>query len=171
MTDRRVRIPDLEEEKKSFSPLSRYVSNHSDGVWRRVGRTVRMLGKTKVGRGLLVLNGRMAGNFIVGTGLFNVKKSDNIHDATSNWLKVLSAVGCEYEIGEVTDDFVEVRILKCLAGLTTKNGRRVCQAGMEADRTVVRKLGGKLEIGETIATGAPKCILRVVKKEASTPVR
>jgi hypothetical protein len=33
---------------------------------------------------------------------------------------------------------------------------------MEADRTVIDRLGAKLLIGETIATGAPCCYLTVI---------
>lgn len=87
--------------------------------------------------------------------------------SAGEWLKMLAAVGVEYEVGRVEKDRVEVFLLKCPFGLTEANGRPACDAGMATDRGVVRGLGGELEIGETIATGADKCHL-VIKTAKSS---
>ncbi len=157
-----MRIPTPDEVRAGLPPPLGLVAGNSDLVWRAVGPMVRVLGRTALGRMLLVLGGRLAGRAIVRLGLFGVTPGRDAPEVAESWMRVLAGMGCRFEVASASEEEVVVRMLECPAGLCAKDGREVCEAGMEADRTVVAMLGGRLEIGETFATGADFCEERVV---------
>lgn len=158
-----VVIPDIEAERKKFGAVERAFSARAEVLIGGMGGFVRLAGKTSAGRFIIAQSGKAAAALLVGKGYFNMKKASGAPAVTSEWLKMLTAVGVQYELGNATDDEVEVFLLRCPFGLTETDGRPVCDASMATDREVVRGLGGTLEIGETIATGADRCHL-VVRK-------
>ena len=109
--------------------------------------------------------GRVVGRALVSARAFGVRPADDVPGVTAAWLRVLRALRCRFEVSEVSEDRVVVNMFACPAGLSVRDGRRACHAGMEADRRIVERLGGELIIGETIATGAPTCTLTVVAKK------
>ncbi|MEW6201747.1 MAG: hypothetical protein AB1546_07220 [bacterium] len=158
---KKVIIPDAEEARREYNAIEKLLTRDTERMWKAMGAVVRLAGRTEVGRSLLREAGRAAGAVIAETGMFGVGRGGDAVEVTSEWLKVLAAVGCEYEIGKAGRDEVEVFVLECPAGLSAEDGREVCDAGMSADCELVRRLGGELIIGDTIATGADCCHLVV----------
>ncbi|MFH1538223.1 MAG: hypothetical protein ABIH66_04640 [bacterium] len=161
MAKRKVRIPAPEEIEGG--PVETILMRDTDMLWRIIGPMVRLAGKTSAGRFVMEQTGKLAGTVLAKREMFGMEKAEEPADVVSEWLKVLEGLGCEYEVGKVGKDEVEVFILDCPAGLSEKDGRETCDSGMSADRELVRRLGGELVIGETIATGAEKCHLKVVR--------
>lgn len=157
----RVVIPDIEAERKKFGAVERAFSARAERLIASMGVFVRLAGRFSAGRFLIAQSGRAAGALLAKKGFFNMEKSGSAPGVVSQWLKMLEAVGVRYEVGKTAEDEVEVFLLQCPFGLTEADGRAVCDAGMATDREVVRGLGGLLEIGETIATGADRCHLVV----------
>ncbi|MEW5947741.1 MAG: hypothetical protein AB1742_16260 [bacterium] len=162
----KLKRPDREEMAKDFGAAERLLSRNPDLLWRTVGAMVRLAGRTSLGRLLMERTGRLAGAALAEMEMFGMKTADGPVAAAGEWLKVLEALNCRYEVGKVTSGGVEVFMLECPAGLSEKNGKEVCLAGMSADRELVGRLGGRLLIGETIADGAGKCHLKVVRAES-----
>lgn len=151
-------------QEKNFTPLEKFVTLNSTTIWQLAGFGVRLLGRTNIGRELLKTTGKTAGKLIVNTRTCGITKGNDINSIVSNWLKILDWVNCEYKIHTIETEEAEIHVLNCPAKLTIKNGKKVCDAGMSADITIVEKLGGRLIIEDSIARGADKCILKVVKK-------
>lgn len=160
MAKRKVIIPSQDEIEGG--PVERLLMRDTDLLWRMIGPMVRLAGKTSAGRFVMEQTGKLAGTILAKREMFGMMEAEEPADVVSEWLKVLEGLGCEYEVGKVGKDEVEVFILDCPAGLEGR-GEEVCDSGMSADRELVRRLGGELVIGETIATGAEKCHLRVVR--------
>ena len=76
----------------------------------------------------------------------------------------------EMKILETTDDKLYIEFGYCpLVAAWQKLGcideeiGRLCDIAMEGDRGIAESFGGKIEIGETIANGYPKCQIRFTK--------
>ena len=160
-TKKKIIIPDVKKAQEEYNPIEKLLTRDPQMLWKVAGTMVRLAGKTSAGRSLLQNVGKVTGALIAKTGMFGVKKGKDAMEVVNEWLKVLTAVGCEFEIGRSTKNEVEIFILDCPAGLCTDDGREVCNAGMSADRELVRRLGGELIIGDTIASGATHCHLTV----------
>ena len=148
---------------RDYNAVERLLTLDTDLLWRLVRPYVRLSGKTSVGRFLMEKVGTLSGAVIARTGLFEVERMEEPEDVMSEWTKVLEELGCNYELGEADDVGVELFMLECPACLTEDDGREVCLAGMSADLELVKRLGGELIIGETIASGADRCHLKVVR--------
>lgn len=102
---------------------------------------------------------RLLAYLIVKFKLFGVEKKDNmsLEEITLNWLKLSIFLRMPTEVGEVRKERVEILRPECTVGLDDPKYRRVCRASMNLDLAIVRRLGGKLTVTETILEGAPKC--------------
>lgn len=133
-------------------------------IWGPVGTFVKKLGASEFGRDVLSYIGKVVGYIIVEGGLFGVKKVQGKEKyarlIASEWFKVLDVFGCKYEKSKMKRDEVEVRMLEYPAGLR-RGDEKICEAGMWADRTIIKRLGGNLIIGKTIASGANKCYQKI----------
>lgn len=149
--------------EKEYNVAERLLTRDTDLLWRTVGPLVRLAGKTAAGRLLMSRVGKLSGMIIANTGMFGMEKMEEPADVMREWTKVLDDLGCNYELGGAGEDEAELFMIECPAGLTESDGREVCLMGMSADRELVRRLGGELVIGETIASGADRCCLKVVR--------
>lgn len=150
--------------ENEYNFAERLLTRDTDLLWRMIGAAVRTAGRTSAGRFLMDGAGKLAGAVIAKTGMFGVEKAADPADVVSEWAKVLDAVNCKYELGAASADVAELFVLECPAGLAGTGNREVCLAGMSADSELVRRLGGELVIGETIASGADRCHLKIVRK-------
>ena len=76
----------------------------------------------------------------------------------------------EMKILEAVDDRLSIDFGYCplvaawqKLGCSDEETKRLCDIAMEGDRGIAESYGGKLELGETIASGASKCQIRFVK--------
>ncbi len=133
----------------------------TDLNWRIAGALIRLAGRTSTGRALVRLGGAAVGSAMAGAGVFGARESDDMRVVAGGFMAIMAGLGCRFEAGRQSADEVEVFMLACPGKLDTP---QTCLAGMEADRAVVRRLGGDLRIEETLLTGAPRCRLRVVRR-------
>jgi len=129
---------------------------------RMTGLMVRTAGRVPPGDALIRAMGKMNAGLITAIGLFGVKKTAGPVAVAEEWLKMIEGIDARYEVASAGDDEVEIHLLQCPLGLTPEHGRDMCLTAMATDMETVKRLGGKLEIGETIATGADRCHLKVV---------
>ncbi len=149
--------------ERDYNAVERLLTLDTDMLWRLAGLYVRLSGKTSAGRFVMKQVGTLSGAAIARAGLFEVERMEEPEDVMGEWTKVLEELGCNFEPGEAAEDGAELFMLECPAGLTESDGRAACLAGMSADLELVKRLGGELIIGETIATGEDRCHLRVVR--------
>lgn len=76
----------------------------------------------------------------------------------------------DMKILECTDDTLSIDFEYCplvaawqKLGCTDEEIARLCDIAMEGDRGIAESFGGKMELGETIATGYKKCQIRFKK--------
>lgn len=76
----------------------------------------------------------------------------------------------DMKILECTDDTLSIDFEYCplvaawqKLGCTYEEIARLCDIAMEGDRGIAESFGGKMELGETIATGYKKCQIRFKK--------
>ncbi|MEW5946195.1 MAG: hypothetical protein AB1742_08360 [bacterium] len=102
---------------------------------------------------------RLLASAIVKWKLFGVEKRDgmSLEEITLNWLKPSIFFRIPTEIGAVSDDRIEVLRPECTVGFDEPALCLICRASMNMDMEIVRRLGGKLTVTETILEGAPKC--------------
>lgn len=149
--------------ERERSAVEKLLMRDTELLWRTVGPLVRLAGRTSAGRFMMSRVGKLSGMIVAKTEMFGMKKMETPEDIVSEWTKVLDDLGCDYELGEQGEDEAELFMLECPAGLTESDGGKVCLMGMSADTELVKRLGGELVIGETIATGADRCHLKVVR--------
>lgn len=96
---------------------------------------------------------------IVEKQLFGVKKGrkDDLLEIALNWLAPSIWARMPTEIGEAGDERVVVYRTECTVGFKGPECAQLCRASMNMDMEIVRRLGGRLEVTETILEGAPKC--------------
>jgi len=153
------------------------MENHRDSLTRKIGeynrtrddqlrRMMFFFGRrlkkmnNPVGRFIVAgITTRFMGFLIVERKLFGVEKARgmSLEDIALNWLKMSLFFNIPTEIGEVTEDRVEVFRPECTVGFDDPALCKICRASMNMDREIIRRLGGKLTVTETILEGAPKC--------------
>ena len=102
---------------------------------------------------------RFTAYLIVEKHLFGVDKSQTrtVHDIAVNWLKLSIFFRIPTVVGEVTENKVEILRPECTVGFKDPEDCKICRASMNMDLEIVRRLGGKLTVTETILEGAPMC--------------
>lgn len=96
---------------------------------------------------------------IVRFGLFGVEKRPGmtLDEIALNWLKPSLFFNIPYELGEASEDRIEILRPECTVGFDDPGLCKVCRASMNMDLEIIRLLGGKLTVTETILEGAEKC--------------
>lgn len=96
---------------------------------------------------------------IVEKHLFGVDRAEckTVHDIALNWLKLSIFFRIPTVVGEATEDKVVILRPECTVGFSDPKDCRICRASMNMDLAIVRRLGGKLTVTETILEGAPMC--------------
>lgn len=102
---------------------------------------------------------RFMGYMIVRGKLFGVEKKPDmtLEEIALAWLKPSLFFNIPTEIGEVTEDRIEILRPECTVGFDNPAQRRICRASMNMDMEIIRRLGGRLTVTETILEGAQKC--------------
>ena len=102
---------------------------------------------------------RIMAYLFVEHGLFGVEKKEDmtLEEIAMNWLKPSIFFRVPTEIGEVTDEKIEVLRPECTVGFNDEKYCQLCRASMNMDLEIVRQLGGKLTVTETILEGASMC--------------
>ncbi|MFH1539661.1 MAG: hypothetical protein ABIH66_11935 [bacterium] len=142
------------------SAIEDFMSKNAAGVWKVLGRVINATTRTPAGEFLVTQSSKLAGAAVAGMGLYGIQKSGDVRQVAEDFARVMGEFGWDFEFGNSTEDEVEIFMLDCPGKL---EGEEACLAGMEADVELVRRLGAKLEIHETIATGADRCRLTVVR--------
>ena len=98
-------------------------------------------------------------HLIVRLGLFGVEKRPGmtLDEIALNLLKPSLFFNIPYELGEVSADSIEILRPECTVGFDEPGLCKVCRASMNMDMEIMRLLGGKLTVTETILEGAEKC--------------
>ena len=142
--------------------LADYDRTHDEAL-RRVmlsfGKRLRKM-NNPVGRFLVAnVSTRLMAALIVNLKLFGVEKKDGmtVEEIALNWLKPSVFFRIPGEVGEVTEDRVEYLRPECTVGFSDPEDCKICRASMNMDMEIIRRLGGKLTVTETILEGAPKC--------------
>ena len=162
MTTERIKKPDY-ADVKGEPPMSLLVTAMPFFI-SMTGALVKTLGRAAPGA--LKAMGAMNASLVTGIGLFGMKKTSGAIPVAGEWLKMITGIKADYEIGGVSETEVEVLLKACPLGLTAEHGRALCLTAMATDMKTVEKLGARLEIGETIATGADRCHLKVVSPKS-----
>jgi hypothetical protein len=104
-------------------------------------------------------------SLIVNFKLFGVEKRPgmSIEEIALNWLKPSIVFRIPAEVGEVSEDSVEIFRPECTVGFKDPKLCKICRASMNMDMEIVRLLGGKLTVTETILEGAQRCRHIIVK--------
>lgn len=102
---------------------------------------------------------RLSASAIVGLKLFGVerKKDMPLEEIALNWLKPSLYFNIPTEVGEVTEDRIIILRPECTVGFDEPEHSKMCRASMNMDMAIIKKLGGKLTVTETILEGAQKC--------------
>lgn len=102
---------------------------------------------------------RLSARAIVGLKLFGVerKKDMTLEEIALNWLKPSLYFNIPTEIGEVTEERIIILRPECTVGFCEPEQSKICRSSMNMDMEILRLLGGKLTVTETILEGAPKC--------------
>lgn len=94
------------------------------------------------------------------TPVLGGKRAANIEELKAAWLDFLARVGIMPEIIDRPGGF-DFMLDACAYGFCHDEEAEVCDACMDLDRAYIGKLGGRLEILETIPGGASRCHCRV----------
>lgn len=91
--------------------------------------------------------------------LFGVERKENMSllDIALNWLKPSIFFRIPTEIESATEERVVVLRPECTVGFCKPGHQKICRASMNMDMQIIKKLGGKLTVTETILEGAKKC--------------
>lgn len=102
-------------------------------------------------------------------GVERSKKDMSAVDIAYEWLKPSTRFRCPVEVGEVSDERVVIYRPECTVGFCKSEQQPICRASMNMDMEIVRRLGGKLTVTETILEGARRCkhIIEIEKEKKS----
>lgn len=160
-----------QDRKKRLEKLVQGFDKQHDQWLRRImfffGRRLNKM-NNPIGRFFVKnITTRLAAWAIITFRLFGVrkkKKEMSAIDIAYEWLKPSIFFRCPMEIGEVNEKCVVIYRPECTVGFCKKEQRKICRASMNMDMEIVRRLGGKLTVTETILEGASRC-KHIIKKE------
>lgn len=120
-----------------------------------------------VGRFILAkITTKLIAYLIVKFKLFGIERKENstLIGIALNWLKPSLFLKIPYEIDEVTSDKIVILRPECTVGFKDPKLSKLCRASMNMDMEIIRRLGGKLTVTETILEGAKYCRHIIEKK-------
>jgi uncharacterized membrane protein len=159
----------MNREKELEKKLKEFDGSHDEWIGKlrlAVGRFQRLVGSTPVGRFMMAnVSTRIAGWLLVRFKVLGMEPGGDAVNIAYNWQKLATFLRIPVEVESADADKVILTHKECTVGFTTKD-LKVCQASMNMDKTIVRRLGGKLTVVETLTQGAPRCrhIIEKVKK-------
>jgi predicted ArsR family transcriptional regulator len=114
-----------------------------------------------VGDSVIRNRNRIAGALAFYIPLLGGKKAENLAELEEEWVSFLERVGVESEVTKRGRNSFEMELSHCPYGFRYRSESKVCDAAMDFDRAFIEKLGGRLEILDTIPDGAECCRLKV----------
>lgn len=140
--------------------LARFDADHDQWVRRMryaLGRFLGRMGRNPVSRLIIArVTTRIAAFLIVRFKVLGIEKGKDMVDVAYQWHKLATFMKIPAEVESATADRVVLTHSECTMGFTTRDAK-VCRASMNMDKAIIRRLGGKLTVVETIAEGSPKC--------------
>ncbi|MFA6450312.1 MAG: hypothetical protein WCX65_12635 [bacterium] len=147
---------------RELNPIEIMLTRDTDTMWKIMGGVMRNVCSTEIGRKIVSGTGKHVAALLVETGAFGLEKETEPRSIGASFADFLQAIGCGFEVVEGSDDDAVINMLACPYEICDE---ATCLAVMSIDSEVVKRLGGKLIIEETIAAGADKCRLRVVRQD------
>lgn len=151
-------MEDRAEELKRM--IEQFDAEHDQWVKRirlAIGRFLSRIGRNPLGRFIIAnFTTRLAAYLIVRFRILGIEKGGDMIDVAYQWHKLGTFLKVPAEVESATPDRVVITHSECTMGFTTRDAK-VCRASMNMDREIIRQLGGKLTVEQTIAAGAPKC--------------
>lgn len=152
----------MDKKEELFSRIREYENRHNEFLRRFtlfLGRRLKKM-NNPVGRFVVAkITTKLLAFLIVRYKLFEVEKKDNpsVVEIALNWLKPSIFFRIPYEIEEVSENRVVILRPECTMGLDSPKYQKLCRASMNMDIEIIKKLGGKLTVTETILEGAKSC--------------
>lgn len=142
--------------------IKEYDTKHNEYLRRFMlflGRRQKAL-NNPIGRLIVAkITTRLLAYLIVRFKLFGVEKKENpaLIDIALDWLKPSIFFRIPYEIEEVSEKRIIILRPECTVGFDEPKHSKICRASMNMDIEIIKKLGGKLTVTETILEGSEKC--------------
>lgn len=159
----------MDKKEELNNKIKEYDEKHNEYLRRFMlfwGKRQKNL-NNPVGRFVVAkITTRLLAYLIVRFKLFSVEKKENpkLLDIALDWLKPSIFFRIPYEIEEVSDKRIIILRPECTVGFDKPEYRKICRASMNMDIEIIKKLGGKLTVTETILEGAKKCRHIIEKK-------
>lgn len=159
----------MNKKEELNKKIQEYEDLHNDYLRRAMlffGRRLKKM-NNPVGRFIVSkITTRLAAYLIVRFKLFGVEKKGNpkLLDIALNWLKPSIFFRIPYEIEEATEERIIILRPECTVGFDESKYSKICRASMNMDIEIIKKLGGKLTVTETILEGAKRCRHIIEKK-------
>ena len=139
---------------------------HLMNGYHRFGIISKHTGRVPViGIPLLKSTNKLLGRMIIRNQFWDITPdhSDNLLGIAKGFLKFAEGLGLTIDDNsiQVQNDSITIYISKCSAGVSHGYPTHCCRAMGEMDSEVVRQLGGKLDILETIAENGKQCKFRI----------
>lgn len=154
--------PMVNQKDELIARLKQFESEHNFWVKRTrlaLGRLILRIGGNPVSRFIIRnFTTRLLAWLIVRYGALGIEKGGNAMDITYNWQKLAMFLQIPVHIEEATPERVVMVHKECTMGFEpSERANKVCQATMNMDKRIIRRLGGKLTILHTISGGAGEC--------------
>jgi len=152
----------IDRKQQLEASLRAFDARHDEYIRRMsvfLGRIQRFTGGNPVGRFVMrKFTTRVAAWLIVRYRLLDIKKpaSGSAYDIAVEWQKLALFMRVPIAIESATDDRVVLIHPECSVGFRVGE-TPVCQASMNMDHEIVRRLGGKLTTTDTLTAGGPHC--------------
>lgn len=152
----------MDKKEELNNKINEYDRIHSEYLRKAMfffGRKLKKL-NNPLGRFIVAkITTRLLAYLIVKFKLFGVEKKENAEliDIALNWLKPSIFFRIPYEIEEVSNERIVILRSECTVGLDDPKYSKICRASMNMDIEIIKKLGGKLTVTETILEGAKSC--------------
>jgi hypothetical protein len=159
----------VDKKEELINKIKEYDEKHNEYLRRFMlflGRRQKAL-NNPIGRFIVAkITTKLLAYFIVKFKLFGVEKKENptLIDIALNWLKPSIFFRIPYEIEEVSEERIVILRPECTVGFDKPEHSKICRASMNMDIEIIKKLGGKLTVTETILEGAKSC-RHIIEKE------
>ncbi len=152
--DRRETLRQRQEELKSLHPSVARLLNVLLGRMFRAVYSVPGLGRW-------IMSGfaRAASYLLVSMNIMGLKRlrGKGADEIAYGWMKLTAALCSNSEVEEAGEGRVVLSWRKCPLGYKSPSQSGLCRAVMSIDQWTARRLGGSMEIAETVLEGSDRC--------------
>ena len=124
-----------------------------------IGRLVMRVGFSPISRWMMAhVSTQILAWMLVRFRGLGIEKGKDALDIAFQWQKLAVFLRIPQEIVSANADRVEMVHHECTLGLTAcDRANKVCQATMNMDKAIIKRLGGKITVLHTISGGAGEC--------------